>query len=86
MAGCGGQCTLLIVDCTTAMDISALSFYSNEKGFAAFFLEPAVTFFFCLLSLTESLLAPGTQLKVLRRARKGNIAEIHVTEVGRAFG
>merc|ERR1711924_189764 len=30
----------------------------------------------------ESLLAPGTQLKVLKRVRKGNISEIEVEEVG----
>lgn len=62
MRGCGGACTLLTLDCKTAMDISALSFYSNEK---------------------ESLLAPGTQLKVIKRVRNGLISEIHVEEVGR---
>ena len=62
MAGCGGSCTLLTLECKTAMDVSALSLYSHEK---------------------ESLLAPGTQLKVLSRKRNGNITEIHVEEVGR---
>eukprot|EP00039_Didymoeca_costata_P018537 m.333884 g.333884 ORF g.333884 m.333884 type:complete len:688 (-) comp17240_c0_seq1:115-2178(-) len=62
MNGCGSKCTLVTVDCTTAMDISALSFYSNEK---------------------ESLLAPGTMLKVKSRKRNGLIAEIHMEEVGR---
>ncbi|RQM26885.1 hypothetical protein B5M09_005431 [Aphanomyces astaci] len=33
----------------------------------------------------ECLLAPGTQLKVVKRTRKGNIAEIEVEEVGRAI-
>ncbi|RHZ34189.1 hypothetical protein DYB31_001835 [Aphanomyces astaci] len=33
----------------------------------------------------ECLLAPGTQLKVVKRIRKGNIAEIEVEEVGRAI-
>jgi hypothetical protein len=46
------------------MDISALSFYANEK---------------------ESLLAPGTQLRVVSRSRKGLITEIRAEEVGRAF-
>jgi hypothetical protein len=64
MHGCGGNCTLLTLDCSTAMDISALSFYSSEK---------------------ESLLAPGTQLRVVSRKRVGKISEIHVEEVGRAF-
>jgi hypothetical protein len=32
MAGCGGSCTLLTLQCKTAMDVSALSFYSHEKG------------------------------------------------------
>lgn len=62
MAGCGGSCTLLTLECETAMDISALSFYSHEK---------------------ESLLAPGTQLRVIERRRNGKISEIRVAEVGR---
>ena len=33
----------------------------------------------------ESLLAPGTQLRVLSRARKGQITEIRAVEAGRAF-
>jgi hypothetical protein len=33
----------------------------------------------------ESLLAPGTQLKVLSKKRVGNVAEITLEEVGRAF-
>ncbi|RHY24489.1 hypothetical protein DYB25_007903 [Aphanomyces astaci] len=33
----------------------------------------------------ECLLAPGTQLKVVKRTRNGNIAEIEVEEVGRAI-
>jgi hypothetical protein len=32
----------------------------------------------------ESLLAPGTQLKVLKRSKKGKISEILVEEVGNA--
>lgn len=34
----------------------------------------------------ESLLAPGTQLKVLSVKKKGGIAEIDLEEVGRALG
>ncbi|CAE7460148.1 Parp2 [Symbiodinium microadriaticum] len=34
----------------------------------------------------ESLLAPGTQLEVVTRRRKGNIAEIGLKEVGRLMG
>ncbi|EQC27310.1 hypothetical protein SDRG_05006 [Saprolegnia diclina VS20] len=64
MNSCGGSCTLLSVRCTTAMDISVLSMYPNEK---------------------ECLLAPGTQFKVLKRARKGRIAEIEIEEVGRCI-
>ena len=33
----------------------------------------------------ESLLAPGTQLKVLSRKKKGKVNEIHVEEVGSAL-
>jgi len=62
MSGCGGPCTLLTVKSKTAMDVSALSFYANEK---------------------ESLLAPGTQLRVISRKRVGIISEIEVEEVGR---
>merc|ERR1712113_618480 len=54
MKGCGGKCTLLTVESTTACDISEITFYSNEK---------------------ESLLAPGTQLKVKSANRNGNITE-----------
>jgi len=64
MAGCGGACTLLTIECETAMDVSALSFYSHEK---------------------ESLLAPGTQLEILKRTRKGKVTEIHAREVGQAI-
>ena len=64
MAGCGGACTLLEIECQTAMDVSALSFYSHEK---------------------ESLLAPGTQLEVLKRSKSGNITTIHAREVGQAI-
>ena len=62
MNGCGGECTLVIIDCKTAMDITPLSLYPSEK---------------------ESLLAPGTQLKVMSRKQVGNIAEIHCEEIGR---
>ncbi|CAK0862288.1 unnamed protein product, partial [Prorocentrum cordatum] len=34
----------------------------------------------------ESLLAPGTQLKVMSKKRNGNVAEIKMKEVGRAIG
>ena len=30
MSGCGGGCTLLTIECKTAMDVSALSHHSNE--------------------------------------------------------
>jgi predicted DNA-binding WGR domain protein len=63
MKGCGGKCTLLTVEAETACDISAITFYSNEK---------------------ESLLAPGTQLRVKSSKRSGNITEITLEEVGRA--
>lgn len=62
MQGCGGHCTLLTVKAKTATDISALSFYANEK---------------------ESLLAPGTQLKVESCKRSGKVTEITLLEVGR---
>ena len=55
LLSCGGACTLVILDTETAMDISSLSFYQNEK---------------------ESLLAPGTQLKVIKRERKGKVTEV----------
>jgi len=65
MQGCGGHCSLLTVKAKTATDISALSFYANEK---------------------ESLLAPGTQLKVESCKRSGKVTEITLTEVGRVVG
>jgi len=63
MKGCGSSCTLLTVKTKTAADISAITFYGNEK---------------------ESLLAPGTQLKVVDATRKGKVSEITLEEVGRA--
>jgi predicted DNA-binding WGR domain protein len=60
----GGKASLLTLRCKTAMDITPLSIYTNEK---------------------ESLLAPGTKLKVLSRKRSGNITEIHCEEVGSAL-
>ena len=62
MNGCGGKCSFLTIDTKTAVDISSITFYSNEK---------------------ESLLLPGTQLLVKSSKRNGNIAEIHLEEVGR---
>lgn len=50
--------------CRSAMDITPLSLYQNEK---------------------ESLLAPGTKLKVISRKRVGSITEIVVEEVGSAL-
>jgi len=64
MKGCGGKCTLLTVESTTATDISEITFYGNEK---------------------ESLLAPGTQLKVKSSSRSGNLTEIRLAEVGRCI-
>jgi predicted DNA-binding WGR domain protein/BRCT domain type II-containing protein len=57
----GGKATLLTLECESAVDVSALSFYPHEA---------------------ESLLLPGTQLKVLSREMKGNVAHIHVQEIG----
>lgn len=61
MRGCGGKCSFLTIDTSTAVDISDITFYSNEK---------------------ESLLAPGTQLKVKSCKINGLISEIHLEEVG----
>jgi len=63
--GCGGKCTIITIESLTASDISAITFYSNEK---------------------ESLLAPGTQMKVMGKKRNGNVTEIKLKEVGRAIG
>jgi len=52
-----------ILDTVSAMDITPLSVYPNEK---------------------ESLLAPGTRLKVISRKRNGSVNEIHVQEVDSA--
>jgi len=60
----GGSASLITLRCKTAMDITPLSLYQNEK---------------------ESLLAPGTMLKVISRKRVGKIAEIVVEEVGSAL-
>lgn len=64
-AGCGGGCTVVTVQSLSACDISAISFFSNEK---------------------ESLLRPGTQLKVKSRNKKGNVTELVLEEVGCAIG
>ena len=60
----GGGASLLTVEAHSAMDITPLSIYANEK---------------------ESLLAPGTQLKVSSRKRNGKVAEIRLVEVGSAL-
>eukprot|EP00415_Alexandrium_ostenfeldii_P003940 UN3940 len=62
--GCGGKCAIITVESETASDISAITFYSNEK---------------------ESLLCPGTQLKVKSNKRNGNVTEITLKEVGRVI-
>lgn len=62
MKGCGTACSFLTVNTKSAVDISNITFYGNEK---------------------ESLLAPGTQLKVLNSSRKGKVSEITLEEVGR---
>jgi len=62
--GCGGKCTLFTIQSTTSTDISAITFFGNEK---------------------ESLLAPGTQLEVISKKQNGNVAEIHLKEVGRVI-
>jgi len=62
MKGCGTACSFLTVNTKSAVDISKITFYGNEK---------------------ESLLAPGTQLKVVSSSRKGKMAEITLEEVGR---
>ena len=64
MSQLGGAASLIVLKCKTAMDITPLSVYPNEK---------------------ESLLAPGTRLKVLSRTKKGKVNEIHVEEVGGAL-
>jgi len=63
--GCGGKCTLFIVESKTSTDISQMSFFGSEK---------------------ESLMAPGTQLKVLSKVQNGNVAEIRLKETGRLLG
>jgi predicted DNA-binding WGR domain protein len=62
--GCGGKCTLFTIETETSTDISAITFYGNEK---------------------ESLLAPGTQLKVVSKKQNGNVAEITLKEIGRVI-
>ena len=63
MSQLGGVASLIVLDTKSALDITPLSVYPNEK---------------------ESLLAPGTRLKVISRKRVGNINEIHVEEVDTA--
>lgn len=62
--GCGGACTFITIEASSAMDIAPLSFYASEK---------------------ESLLAPGTMLKVKSSKRVGKVTEIEMVEVGRAL-
>eukprot|EP00434_Breviolum_minutum_P001436 symbB.v1.2.001264.t1/scaffold65.1/size366479/11 len=65
MKGCGTACSFLTVNTKSAVDISKITFYGNEK---------------------ESLLAPGTQLKVVSSSRKGKVAEITLEEDVRIDG
>jgi len=61
---CGGGSSFITVKASTSCDISAISFFSNEK---------------------ESLLRPGTKLKVESRTKKGSVCEIVLKEVGNAI-
>lgn len=61
---CGSGASVITVHSKSACDISAISFYGNEK---------------------ESLLRPGTMLKVKSRTKKGNITDIVLEEVGSAI-
>ena len=63
MSQLGGVASLIVLDTHSAIDITPLSVYPNEK---------------------ESLLAPGTRLKVISRKREGNVNELHVEEVDSA--
>jgi len=63
MSQLGGVASLIVLDTHSAIDITPLSVYPNEK---------------------ESLLAPGTRLKVVSRKREGNVNELHVEEVDSA--
>jgi len=63
MQSCGGDCTFLTIETKTAVDISTITFFSNEK---------------------ESILLPGTQLKVKSAKKEGKVAYIDLEEVGRA--
>ena len=63
MDSCGGDCSFLTIDTKTAVDISSITFFSNEK---------------------ESILLPGTQLKVKSAKKVGKVAHIELEEVGRA--
>lgn len=62
--GCGGGATVVTIEAKTAADISAISFYGNEK---------------------ESLLCPGTKLKVKKMDEKGSNTYVTLEEVGRAI-
>eukprot|EP00932_Pfiesteria_piscicida_P022107 SRR837773.8872.p1 GENE.SRR837773.8872~~SRR837773.8872.p1 ORF type:complete len:174 (+),score=31.98 SRR837773.8872:54-524(+) len=61
---CGAGASVITVHAKSSCDISAISFYGNEK---------------------ESLLRPGTMLKVKSRTKKGNITDIVLEEVGSAI-
>ena len=62
--GCGGGASVVTIEAKSACDISAISFYGNEK---------------------ESLLCPGTKLKVKKMEKKGGITYVTLEEVGRAI-
>mmetsp|Transcript_160223 Transcript_160223/g.514042 ORF Transcript_160223/g.514042 Transcript_160223/m.514042 type:complete len:554 (-) Transcript_160223:323-1984(-) len=61
---CGAGASVITIQSKTSCDISAISFFGNEK---------------------ESLLRPGTMLKVKSRTKKGNITDIVLEEIGSAI-
>nr|QDO16520.1 poly [ADP-ribose] polymerase 3 [Crypthecodinium cohnii]USW07838.1 poly [ADP-ribose] polymerase 3 [Crypthecodinium cohnii] len=61
---CSGGASVITIHAKTSCDISAISFFGNEK---------------------ESLLRPGTMLKVKSRSKKGSITDITLEEVGSAI-
>ena len=78
MKGCGSACSFLTVKTKSAVDISQITFYGNEKEWVTmgcnewcFSWRPRrllclfLSLWRChsILVLQESLLAPGTQLK-----------------------
>jgi len=83
----GGTATLLTLDTTSAMDITPLSIYTNEKE-SLLMPGTKLQVWGCgevWLRAAHASHAIRVGVKVLSRSKKGKLVEIHVKEVGNSF-